>query len=87
VKEINAQTFIPVSAKTGNNLKKVFDQAVAIVLQHRRELGEDEVPSSSGGGSSNTGGGGSSGGGGGGEEGIVFKPSTQRSGRGGCVVL
>lgn len=87
VKEINSQTFIPVSAKTGtyhrltqvnpalgNNLKKVFDQAVAIVLQHRRELGEeDSAPASSG----NAGGDG---------EGIVFKASTTRS-RSGCVLV
>lgn len=87
VKEINAQTFIPVSAKTGmhlfsdqsltrflgNNLKKVFDQAVAIVLQHRRELGEEDTPAS----------GGKDGGDG---EGIVFKQGTTRS-RSGCVLV
>eukprot|EP01126_Amoeba_proteus_P019418 TRINITY_DN19_c0_g1_i24.p1 TRINITY_DN19_c0_g1~~TRINITY_DN19_c0_g1_i24.p1 ORF type:complete len:176 (-),score=35.82 TRINITY_DN19_c0_g1_i24:63-590(-) len=32
-KEIGSQAFIPVSAKTGTNLKKVFEQAVALVIQ------------------------------------------------------
>jgi len=81
--EIGSQTFIPVSAKTGDNLKKVFDQAVNLVLQHRKELGEDShpAPSPSGGGSH------SSGGGGGDDGGIVFKSAAKTETRRGCVLL
>jgi len=72
VKEINAQSFVPVSAKTGNNLKKVFEQAVSIVLQHRREMGEDDNPGKDSAA--------------GDDGGIVFKPSTTPSRRG-CVLV
>lgn len=75
VKEINARAFIPVSAKTGTNLPKVFDQAVAIVLQHRRDLGEDDGPAPSPSTPSDG-------------DGIVFRPSTTPANRrGGCVLI
>jgi len=38
VSEIGAKGYVAVSAKTGSNLKTVFDKAVSLVLAHRQHL-------------------------------------------------
>jgi len=44
--EINAEKFIEVSAKTGHNLRQLFQDAVAIVIKARKAKSGEEDPKS-----------------------------------------